>query len=126
MRCVAGLVWHSYVATCYPQLTGAIDYLVAILTAVISVLSFTLYITIQTRYVLAPQVMGTLYGTAFSLSLYEITNNQVMTGLLRFAHAILRGVMAVPLDPCLEYGLHHGLDQTIRISPTWFALLCSP
>jgi hypothetical protein len=70
--------------------------------------------------------MGTLYGTAFSLSLYEITNNQVMTGLLRFAHAILRGVMAVPLDPCLEYGLHHGLDQTIRISPTWFALLCSP
>jgi len=34
-----------------------------------------------------------------------------MTGLLRFAHVILRGVMAFPLEPRLEYGLH-GLDQT--------------
>lgn len=63
----------------------------AILTAMISVMSFTFY---PESTCFSAQVMGTLYwffyGTAFVLSLYEITNNQLMTGLSRFVQALLR------------------------------------
>jgi hypothetical protein len=54
---------------------------------------------------------GSFTGRPLAWVSTKFTNNQVMTGLLRFAHVILRGVMAFPLEPRLEYGLH-GLDQT--------------
>lgn len=73
---VAAIV--AWISTLHEQLTGVMDYVVAILVAMISVASVLVY---PDNACFSAQVMGTLYwffyGTAFVISLYEITNNQV-------------------------------------------------
>ena len=84
----AGLI--HYICCLKPQLAGVQDLLVSISTAMIS----TMAITVVPNAVCFPaQALGTLfwflYGVAFMLSLYEMTQGLTMTGLTRFALAIL-------------------------------------
>lgn len=85
----SGLV--AWVATMHEQLAGVSDYLAAIITAMISVAAVT---TFPDSACFSSQVLGTmywfLYGTAFVISIFEITNNQLITGTTRFIQATLR------------------------------------
>lgn len=82
------VVW---IADKYEHMSGIMDYLAAIVTAMISTAAVTSY---PDSTCFSAQVLGTLYwflyGTAYVLSLYEITNNQLMTGVARFVQALLR------------------------------------
>jgi len=131
---VGGIV--ASICTAHEQLTGVMDYVVAILTALISVASVTLF---HTKTCFSAQVLGTLYWffyrTAFVLSLYEMTNNQLMTGVLRFAQAALRsyglafgaiiGVWfsAYATDDRLDILLVQCSTRDGQISDVWFILL---
>lgn len=81
----------AWLANRHEQMSGVMDYLAAIVTAMISTAAVTSY---PDSACFSAQVLGTLYwflyGTAFVLSLYEITNNQLMTGVTRFVQATLR------------------------------------
>mmetsp|Transcript_6118 Transcript_6118/g.17118 ORF Transcript_6118/g.17118 Transcript_6118/m.17118 type:complete len:548 (-) Transcript_6118:315-1958(-) len=85
----SGLV--AWIATMHEQLAGVCDYLAAIVTAMISTAAVT---TFPDSACFSSQVLGTLYwflyGTAFVISLYEISNNQLITGTTRFIQATLR------------------------------------
>ena len=85
----SGLV--AWIATMHEQLAGVSDYLAAIVTAMISTAAVT---TFPDSACFSSQVLGTLYwflyGTAFVISLYEISNNQLITGTTRFIQATLR------------------------------------
>lgn len=85
----SGLV--AWVATMHEQLAGVSDYLAAIVTAMIATGAVT---TFPDSACFSSQVLGTLYwflyGTAFVISIFEITNNQLITGTSRFIQATLR------------------------------------
>lgn len=85
----SGLV--AWVATMHEQLAGVSDYLAAIVTAMIATAAVT---TFPDSTCFSSQVLGTLYwflyGTAFVISIYEISNNQLITGTTRFIQATLR------------------------------------
>mmetsp|Transcript_37687 Transcript_37687/g.82574 ORF Transcript_37687/g.82574 Transcript_37687/m.82574 type:complete len:532 (+) Transcript_37687:96-1691(+) len=101
----------AWIATMHEQLSGVMDYLAAIFTAMIATAAVTNY---PDSACFSAQVLGTLYwflyGTAFVLSLYEITNNQLMTGVCRFVQATLR-----------SYGLAFG-----SLIGVWFAAYSGP
>jgi hypothetical protein len=85
---IAGAI--HYVCALNFRLARVQDLLVSIVTAIISTLAMTL---LPSHVCFTAQVLGTLfwflYGVSFMLSLYEMTNELVMTGLSRFALAIL-------------------------------------
>lgn len=72
----AGIV--AWIGAVYDQLTGIVDYMAAVFTAMIAVATISSF---PDSACYSAQVLGTLYwflyGTAYVLSLYEITNNQV-------------------------------------------------
>jgi hypothetical protein len=84
----AGLI--HYLCAVKPQLAGVQDLLVSISTAMISTMALTL---LPDKVCFTGQVLGTLfwflYGVSFMISLYEMTSNLLITGLSRFALAIL-------------------------------------
>jgi hypothetical protein len=85
---VAGAI--HYMCALNSRLARIQDLLVSIATAIISTLAMTLF---PQHVCFTAEVLGTLfwflYGVSFMLSLYEMTNELLMTGLSRFALAIL-------------------------------------
>jgi hypothetical protein len=85
---IAGAI--HYVCALNLRLASVQDLLVSIVTAIISTVAMTV---LPNHVCFTAQVLGTLfwflYGVSFMLSLYEMTNELVMTGLSRFALAIL-------------------------------------
>jgi hypothetical protein len=85
---VAGLI--HYLCAAKPQLAAVQDLLVSISTAMISTMALTL---LPDKVCFTAQVLGTLfwflYGVSFMISLYEMTSDLLITGLTRFARAIL-------------------------------------
>jgi hypothetical protein len=85
---MAGLI--HYLCAVKPQLARVQDLLVSISTAMISTMALTL---LPDKVCFTGQVLGTLfwflYGVSFMISLYEMTSNLLITGLSRFALAIL-------------------------------------
>jgi hypothetical protein len=73
-----------------PQLAAVQDLLVSISTAMISTMALTV---LPDKVCFTAQVLGTLfwflYGISFMISLYEMTGELLVTGLTRFARAIL-------------------------------------
>jgi uncharacterized membrane protein YjjP (DUF1212 family) len=85
---VAGAI-HC-VCTFKPQLARVQDLLISIATAMISIMAVTL---LPDKVCFKAQVLGTLfwflYGVSFTISLYEMTSNLLITGVTRFIQAIL-------------------------------------
>jgi hypothetical protein len=85
---VAGLI--HYLCAVKPQLAAVQDLLVSISTAMISTMALTV---LPDKVCFTAQVLGTLfwflYGVSFMISLYEMTSDLLITGLTRFARAIL-------------------------------------
>lgn len=85
---IAGAI--HYICALNSRLARVQDLLVSIVTAMISTFAMTL---LPNHVCFTAEVLGTLfwflYGVSFMLSLYEMTNELVMTGLSRFALAIL-------------------------------------
>jgi hypothetical protein len=84
----AGMI--HYLCALKPQLAGVQDLLVSILTAMISMAAVTAF---PDSVCFPAQILGTLfwflYGISFVISLYEMTQGLTMTGLVRFALAVL-------------------------------------
>ena len=131
---VAGLL--HYICCLIPQLAGVQDLLVSISTAMIS----TMAMTVLPNAVCFPaQVLGTLfwflYGISFMLSLYEMTQGMTLTGLTRFALAILNSFVlafGVVIGVWFAgYGGPHRFDAILRectdlnyaVNPKYYPIL---
>lgn len=130
----AGMI--HYTCALNPQLAPVQDLLISIVTAMISMAAVTLF---PDSVCFPAQVLGTLfwflYGIAFVIALYEMTEGLTMTGLVRFALAVLNsfilafGVVigvwfaAYGGEDRFEIILEPCTDKRYAIDPHWFVLL---
>lgn len=108
----AGLI-HYLCSVRFPQLAGVQD----ILAAMISTAALVIF---PTSTCFSAQILGTLfwflYGISFMLSIYEMTQSLVMTGLTRFAVAILNSfVLAFGVVIGVWLAFYGGPDRFDRI-----------
>jgi uncharacterized membrane protein YjjB (DUF3815 family) len=130
----AGVI--HYICCRKPELAGIQDLLVSISTAMISTMAMTLF---PNAVCFPAQVLGTLfwflYGISFMLSLYEMTQGLTMTGLTRFALAILNSfILAFGVVIGVWFAAYGGPNRfdlilqecsnlDYAVDPKWFGLL---
>jgi uncharacterized membrane protein YjjP (DUF1212 family) len=112
----AGLI-HYMCSVRFPQLAGVQDTLVSISTAMIATASLVIF---PTSTCFSAQILGTLfwflYGISFMLSIYEMTQSLVLTGLTRFAVAVLNSfVLAFGVVIGVWLAFYGGPDRFERI-----------
>ena len=126
----------AWLGTKHEELAGVTDYLVSIVVGAIAMIFSSAF---PERTCFSAQVFGPLYwffyGTAFVLSLYETTNNQLVTGVSRFFQAFLRSYGLALGAACgawiasVVFGVDDApIDDTCsekegQISLSWYILL---
>lgn len=113
---VAGLI-HYLCSVRFPQLAGVQDILVSISTAMIATAALVIF---PTSTCFSAQILGTLfwflYGISFMLSIYEMTQSLVLTGLTRFAVAVLNSfILAFGVVIGVWLAFYGGSDRFDRI-----------